>query len=375
MTESEPQWIFLRDPRLATHALNSAPVWLWSADGERILWANSTGASIFDAASPMAAAATRFGPRHTAAAQISRLAATLPQGNSPRLERLRGFGARFGGMLVCLCSRITLADNTTAILVISTERAGDDIALPERARRLLADVQQPAAIFTADGELMEAQPAGTALIGNRRDLIALGAEKLAREASLNGTAEGETLAGHASLFKLGAGPTFGLLVVFSGHATTSDTEHASPKAATTPAVPSPPTLEVRPQYAPVRFVWQTDSGARFTLASLEFADLLGPKTATLLGHAWNDIARTLNLDPQDQIASALTARETFSGIVLFWPLDDFDERLAVEMSGLPVFDRDRQFKGFRGFGICRDFTRLEQIQQRRGGKGRPKQKK
>ncbi len=371
MTESEPQWIFLRDPRLATHALNSAPVWLWSADGKRILWANPTGASIFDAASPVAVAATRFGPRHAAAAQISRLAATLPQGNSPRLERLRGFGARFGGMLVCLCSRITLADNTMAILVISTERAGDDIALPERARRLLADVQQPAAIFTADGELMEAQPAGTALIGNRRDLIALGAEKLARETSLNGTAEGETLAGHASVFKLGAGPTFGLLVVFSGPATTSDTGHAGPKAATTPVVPSPPKLEVRPPYAPVRFVWQTDSGARFTLASLEFADLLGPKTATLLGHAWNDIARTLNLDPQDQIASALTARETFSGIVLFWPLDDFDERLAVEMSGLPVFDRDRQFKGFRGFGICRDLTRLEQIQQRRGGKGVP----
>ena len=177
MTDSEPQWIFLRDPRLGTHALNSAPVWLWSADGKRILWANSTGASIFGAASPMAAAATRFGPRHAAAAQISRLAATLPQGNSPRLERLRGFGARFGGMLVCLCSRITLADNTMAILVVSTERAGEDMALPERARRLLADVQQPAAIFTADGELMDAQPTGTALIGNRRDLIALGRRK------------------------------------------------------------------------------------------------------------------------------------------------------------------------------------------------------
>ncbi|MGB6996360.1 MAG: PAS domain-containing protein, partial [Pseudolabrys sp.] len=274
-------------------------------------------------------------------------------------------------MLVCLCSRITLADNTMAMLVVSTERAGEDMALPERARRLLADVQQPAAIFTADGELMEAQPAGTALIGNRRDLIALGAEKLAREASLNGTAKGETLAGPASVIKLGAGPTFGLLVVFSGPATTSDTEHAGPKAATTPVAPSSPKLEAHPQYAPVRFVWQTDSGARFTLASLEFADLLGPKTATLLGHAWNDIARTLNLDPQDQIASALTARETFSGIVLFWPLDDFDERLPVEMSGLPVFDRDRQFKGFRGFGICRDLTRLEQIQQRRGGKAVP----
>ena len=28
--------------------------------------------------------------------------------------------------------------------------------------------------------------------------------------------------------------------------------------------------------------------------------------------------------------------------------------MVVEMSGLPVFDRERQFKGFRGFGICRD---------------------
>ncbi|MGB8127494.1 MAG: hypothetical protein WCF50_27915, partial [Pseudolabrys sp.] len=62
MTDFEPQWIFLRDPRLATHALNSAPVWLWSADGKRILWANAIGASIFNAASPVAAAATRFGP-------------------------------------------------------------------------------------------------------------------------------------------------------------------------------------------------------------------------------------------------------------------------------------------------------------------------
>ena len=54
-------------------------------------------------------------------------------------EAIAWIGARFGGMFVCLCSRITLADNTMAILVISTERA--DIALPERARRLLADAQ------------------------------------------------------------------------------------------------------------------------------------------------------------------------------------------------------------------------------------------
>ncbi len=34
------------------------------------------------------------------------------------------------------------------------------------------------------------------------------------------------------------------------------------------------------------------------------------------------------------------------------------DRIPVEMAGLPVFDRDRQFSGYRGFGICRNLERL-----------------
>ena len=373
MTETASQWAYLRDPRLAAHALTAAPVWLWSVDGTRILWTNPIGASIFDAASPAAIAATRFAPRHTAAAQISRLAATLPQGDASQLERLRGFGARSTGILMCLCSRITLADGTVAILVVSTERAGTDIALPERARRLLADMQQPAAVFTADGELMDAQPPASAVMGARRDLVALEAETLAREASLNGVAEGETPAGRVCILKLGAGSTFGLLVLFAAPVTATANEPIDPPVAKVPApvttstIAEPGEPEPRPRYAPFRFVWRTAADTNFSIASQEFADLLGPKTLGLVDGAWVEVARALSLDPQGLIASALAARETFSGIVLFWPVDDFDELLPVEMSGLPVFDRDRQFKGFRGFGICRDLARLGEIQKRRGG--------
>src|SRR5262245_11398899 len=92
---------------------------------------------------------------------------------------------------------------------------------------------------------------------------------------------------------------------------------------------------------------------------------MGPNTASVLGRSWPDIALALNVDPHGQIANAIAARETFSGIVLLWPVDDVDERLPVEMSGLPVFDRDRHFKGFRGFGICRDLDGLQEIRQRR----------
>ena len=123
-----------------------------------MLWANPTAAAIFDAASPAALADVVFKPEHTAAAQIARLAGTLPKGDAPRLERLRGFGARLGSTLICLCSRIALADNSSAVLVVSTERAGKDLSLPDRAQRLLADLERPAAIFTADGELIEAMP-------------------------------------------------------------------------------------------------------------------------------------------------------------------------------------------------------------------------
>jgi hypothetical protein len=176
MTEANPQLACLRDQRLAAHALSPAPVWLWSTDAEHILRANPAGAAIFDAASP----------------------------------GLRGFGAALSGMLVCSCSRLTLANNTNAIPIVSTERAARDLSLPDRAHRLLADLNTPAAIFAADGELIDALPSAQTLLGDRRDLITLDAERLAREASHNGAAEGEISAGQISMLKLGAGSTFTL---------------------------------------------------------------------------------------------------------------------------------------------------------------------
>ena len=50
---------------------------------------------------------------------------------------------------------------------------------------------------------------------------------------------------------------------------------------------------------------------------------------------------------------------------MLWPVDDGGERLPVELSGLPVFDRDRQFRGYRGFGVCRDLDRINQLARAR----------
>jgi len=364
MTDPTPQLAILRDPQLAKHALDPAPVWLWSPNADRILWANPAGAAIFDAASSSEAASLRFDARHSASVQVARLSSTLPSRGTPRLERLRGFGASIGATLVCLCSRVALADNSAAILIASAERAGKALALSDRATRLLRDLRPAAAIFTADGEIIAAQPAAIERMGNQRDLLALGAEELARAASLNDIAEGEIQAGHITMIKLGAGSTFALLVVFTEPAASSRSGARTNAVADTPKLPSPsdpPPAQPRP----FRFVWQTDAETRFTLASQEFVDLLGSKSAAMLGRSWAEIAKTLTLDPSGEIANALSRHETFSGIETAWPIDGLEQPLGIEMSGLPMFDSERRFGGFRGFGLCRDVDRLNDLKSRR----------
>jgi len=363
MTDPTPQLAILRDPQLAAHALAPAPVWLWSPDADRILWANPAGAAIFDAVSPGEAALLRFDARHPASVQVARLSGTLPHGGAPRLERLRGFGASIGATIVCLCSRVTLADNSAAILIASAERAGRTLALPDRATRLLRDFRPAAAIFTGDGEIIATQPAAIERMGNQRDLVALGAEKFAREANLNGMAEGEIQAGHITMIKLGAGSTFALLVVFTKTADPARSGARTNAVADIPKISDPVKPEL--QSRPFRFVWQTDAETRFTLASQEFVDLLGSKSAAVLGRGWAEIAKTLTLDPPGEIATALSRHETFSGIETAWPIDGLDRPLTVEMSGLPMFDSERRFGGFRGFGLCRDLKRLKDLRDRK----------
>jgi len=131
-----------RDPRLETqfadHATSVAPAWLWSADGSRILWANAVGAATFGAANTSETSSRRFDLKHPAAAEIARLAASLPPAGQTRLERMRGFGGSFGRALTCLCSRVALTDGTTAVLLAATEPAGPSLPLRERVSRLFA---------------------------------------------------------------------------------------------------------------------------------------------------------------------------------------------------------------------------------------------
>src|SRR5207237_9340359 len=84
---------------------------------------------------------------------------------------------------------------------------------------------------------------------------------------------------------------------------------------------------------------------------------VGRGTAAWRGEPWSEVAAALGIDPEGRVANAVTSRDTFSGIVIAWPAEASGDSVQVELSGLPIFERDRSFTGYRGFGICRDIAR------------------
>jgi PAS domain S-box-containing protein len=111
---------------------------------------------------------------------------------------------------------------------------------------------------------------------------------------------------------------------------------------------------------PLRFMWQMDAEGRFSLGSDEFSRLIGARTAAGFGRLWSEIADSFGLDPDGRILKAIATRDTWSGITLNWPVDG-GGRLPVELSGLPIYDRMRNFAGYRGFGVCRDLDGLARL--------------
>ena len=108
-----------------------------------------------------------------------------------------------------------------------------------------------------------------------------------------------------------------------------------------------------------------DEGGNFTLSSDEFIALTGARTAAANGRPWQDVATELGLDPGGQVARALATHDTWSGLSVLWPVETGSEQLAIELSGLPVFDRNRAFRGYRGFGVCREIAQLNALAQKR----------
>jgi PAS domain S-box-containing protein len=408
MTAADSILAFTRDARLTPFATSGIGAWLWASDASHVIWANASGAAVLGAETPAALTQKRFDPQEPIAQDIARLAASLPATGVARLERVRGTGSN----LVSTCSRVALPGDTFGVLVIAAEPARPALPLAERVARLFAPASEAAAAFSLDGKLIYA----TGTLEPDTTLATFGAEALKDGAIQNGRATGDSALGLLTLERLGGGSTTVLVarlpddvhesaVAPSADApenvarvdVSQDASASSPEgtdiapptpaesdAASDAAGPAPPedhdlaeladsiaavsqapagepraAASAEPaaqpeRRAPLRFVWTMDATLHFTLASPEFADRMGPRTVVVIGRPWREIAAALSLDPEGRVAKAIESHDTWSGITLNWPLDPSGETAHVELSGLPIFDRDRSFLGYRGFGVCRD---------------------
>jgi hypothetical protein len=102
-----------------------------------------------------------------------------------------------------------------------------------------------------------------------------------------------------------------------------------------------------------RFVWKIDAEGRFSEVSSEFAQAVGPRAADINGVAFSDLAALFNLDPAGKIGDLLKKRDTWSGKTIYWPVEGTRLVVPVDLAALPTYTRNRDFDGFRGFGIVR----------------------
>ena len=421
MNDAEFQWRDGGDPRLAVHAGSPLPAWLWSPDGTRILWANPAGVKLFGAANATALAAKTFGPADPHRRQVAQLAGRLLPTGATRLERLRGFGAWLGTLVTCACARLDFSDGGAGILVVAMLTPGElqRINAPERiapARRLehrsvergMGDDKpaQPTDAVEATGHLVveplpESPEHAEIEPTHRPDLAAMDQRTPDYEqAATTGEAPAEfalidevietapqPAAEHLVVEETASAievhdqePSRFVEAVADEPSQPSEAEPPpaieTPLAAETPQTDQPPPLQTieprpaalhapswhppHPRRHPLRFMWQMDREGRFALGSDEFTRLIGARTAAGFGRLWSEIAEVFGLDPEGRVAEAVATRDTWSGIALDWPVDG-GERLRVELSGLPMLDRARNFVGYRGFGVCRDLDGLARL--------------
>jgi PAS domain S-box-containing protein len=359
MQDAEFQWLASSDPRLAAYAASRLPAWLWTADGRRILWANAAGARLFGAASAAALAEKTFGPADRHRRQIARLAGRLLANGAIRLERLQGFGAAPGGLATCGCSRFDFPNGSHGVLI-----AAGNIALiaPRPAQMESEQVEsdnemQPA---TASSEPACSEPVSSESVLSESVLSESVLQPSAPDVPvMEQPAAPQPAPDDRQPMQSDEAPAvFALFDAFAEPAAAEE----PPAAQTIPRAP-PPAIEAfadRARRLPLRFTWQMDREGRFTLGTDEFAGLMGPRTAAASGRPWREIAETFGFDPSGRMMQAFATGATWSGITLNWPVDG-GGTLPVELSGLPVFDAARNFIGYRGFGVCRDFDAIARL--------------
>lgn len=248
-------------------------------------------------------------------------------------------------------SKLILPDGVKAILLA----VEDQNSSPETIISGLSDETTHVALISAEAKVIAASPRFETLdiaVSTLEDLVIEAGDASDRVVKRRIRAGNHSVPG--AIARLSDHPAWHLVFIVGEAVGATNNK---PKA---PAVDAVGETKVEPKSftfdakgAPARFIWKTDAAGSFTEVSPELGVIIGPNAADVIGRRFSEVAKVFGFDTDGSIASLLQKRDTWSGKKLLWPVEGTELRVPVELAALPVYSRDREFIGFRGFGLVR----------------------
>ena len=123
----------------------------------------------------------------------------------------------------------------------------------------------------------------------------------------------------------------------------------------------------RKSVAASRFLWSANEHFCFDAPATALVDAVGGD-APRASESLDALKARTGVDESGEFAKALASQATFGSLRLAWPREALkgsdnesgEEAVVVILSGAPIFDRQRRFLGYRGFGVLTgETTRFE----------------
>ena len=351
MQDLPPLAHLLADARIAALIAAPAPAFLIDSAG-KLRFANRAGLALLGArtlAEAVARGPEALGPFGEAARE---LIPTLSPAGAPRLEHLLPPDGGFAQPIVFAATRFNLVHEGDAALLVGIDTGRERILEIRLAAAALVDGEHEAfALLDASGRAIHFNAAAAPLFGGGRSLADLdtGAAAALAAAERDGVAFTTIGRSRIALRRIETGTSALILAVV---ASPTDAAARAPASAK-PAEAAAPEPEA-PRRLPARFVWQMDADGRFTSVSPDLAMVVGAPSAAIVGLDWPTVASRLGIAESGAVAAAVAHRDTWSGISVLWPVANSDLARPVDLAALPQFDRERNFLGYRGFGVFHD---------------------
>lgn len=362
----------LADPAVAAVLPLSAPWWIWTADGARLIATNAGGARAMGLPDVARAIGRTYPPVHPFAGQVRQLLAGAAVPGEVRRGRLRVFG-RFGSEnAVAEAERSGRSPDGLMIVRLVREQAGDPRSHVIAA---LTALGLPAALLGSEGNVLwhapdatpggEALPVRVALSGTdlvlalppteaaAADLVAPAmapstvaspVEASSDSLPIGGSPHGDSRpADDAPPRVVPGGSAADPGDLPAGNGGEAETDRAAVPAGAAEAFAAHPVSDADAGLAvPQRFAWRLNSESRFH--AIDQAELTAPDGLTLA-----EASQRFGMDPQGALARAIDAARPFSGVPAIWPLGQ-TRRLAVTLAAFPSL-RDGAAPSYAGFGL------------------------